>query len=85
MDNLTLARHLREHARRLDAEGGNLYRVRAYRRAADVISTLAVAAEALLDRGGRAALQALPGVGAHIALTVESLLRTGAAQPVQAA
>ena len=74
MDNRTLAQRLRQHACELDVEGGNLYRVRAYRRAADVIEEMDAPVAALLEHNGRRALEALPAVGSHIALTIESLL-----------
>ena len=79
MDNHTLAQQLRQHARELDAEGGNLYRVRAYRRAADVIEGMHGSVASLLEHDGREALEALPAVGSHIALTIESLIHTPAA------
>jgi DNA polymerase (family 10) len=78
MDNRTIAEHLRRHAWELDAEGGNLYRARAYRRAANQIIDLDEPLSLVLERGGRRGLQALPGIGSHIARTIENLLVTGA-------
>ena len=78
MDNRTLAQRLRRHARELEAEGGNLYRVRAYRHAADFIEEEDPPVALLLERGGRKALERLPGIGSHIALTIENLLHVGA-------
>jgi DNA polymerase/3'-5' exonuclease PolX len=77
MNNQELARQLRNHARALDVEGGNLYRVRAYRRAAQTLLEMDEPAAALLDRGGRRALETLPGIGSHISLALESLIQTG--------
>jgi DNA polymerase/3'-5' exonuclease PolX len=77
MNNQDLARQLRNHARALDAEGGNLYRVRAYRRAAQTLLEMDEPAAVLLQRGGRRALEALPGIGSHISLALESLIETG--------
>jgi DNA polymerase (family 10) len=81
MDNHIIAEHLRRHARELDKEGGNLYRVRAYRRAADLIADLNEPLTAVMESRGRRGLQLLPGIGAHIALALENLLRTGSMPP----
>src|SRR5690349_5129890 len=75
MDNTTIARKLLDHALSLEANGHNLYRVRAYRRAAGVIQRLPVAIGELLEQGGREALESLPGIGAHLAFTLEKLVR----------
>jgi DNA polymerase/3'-5' exonuclease PolX len=77
MDNRIIAERLRRHAQELNAEGGNLYRVRAYRRAANIVVELAEPVSRIFQRDGRRGLQALPGVGSHIALTIESLLLSG--------
>jgi len=81
MDNHTIADRLRRHARDLDAEGGNLYRVRAYRHAADVVLELEEPLALLLKRRGRRGLQELPGIGSHIAASIESLILTGEMPP----
>jgi DNA polymerase (family 10) len=78
MDNHTIANLLRRHAQELDAEGGNLYRVRAYRLAAQTVLEHDEPLTDLFERGGRRALRELPGVGSHIAEAIESLIRTGA-------
>ena len=77
MDNRNIAARLRQHARALDAEGGNLYRVRAYRRAAEAIEEFEIPLATVLRRGGRRRLQELPAIGAHIAKAIESLILTG--------
>jgi DNA polymerase (family 10) len=77
MTNHQLAQHLRDHAHALEAEGGNLYRVRAYRRAAQIILALDEPVTILLERGGRRELEALPGIGSHISFAIESLIHTG--------
>lgn len=76
MDNRTIAQMMLEHARTL---GGatNLYRVRAYRRAAMTLQGLSREAAEVLDEEGRAGLAKLPGIGAHLAYTIEALVRTG--------
>jgi DNA polymerase/3'-5' exonuclease PolX len=77
MDNTILAKRLREYARHLDRQRDNLYRIRAYRRAADVVERLDRPVHELLEKEGRDALAALPGIGAHLAYTIEELIRTG--------
>ena len=77
MTNNTIASSLRQHARELDLERGNLMRVRAYRRAADIISEIDEPLAALVESGGYRNLLPLPGIGPHIALAIESLVRTG--------
>jgi DNA polymerase (family 10) len=77
MDNTTIARKLLDHALSLESHGHSLYRVRAYRRAAGVIQRLPVALSELFEEGGREALEGLPGVGAHLAYTLEKLIREG--------
>lgn len=77
MDNLTIARKLLEHARLLQDQGENLYRIRSYRWAAQTILGLTRPLSELVEEGGRSALRVLPGVGPHLAYTVEELVRTG--------
>ena len=77
MDNHIIAEHLRRHARALEKEGGNLYRVRAYRRAADFIADLDEPLTAVVESRGQRGLQQLPGIGSHIAVALEHLLLTG--------
>jgi len=81
MDNITIADCLRQYARELDAEGGNLMRVRAYRRAAQMIDELDEPLATVLERGGRRGLQCLPTIGPRIARAIESLIRTGKVPP----
>ena len=77
MDNRVLARRLREYARYLEAQNENLYRVKAYRNAAAVVEILRYQVSNLFAEGGRARLEALPGIGEHLAYTLEGLIRTG--------
>jgi DNA polymerase/3'-5' exonuclease PolX len=77
MDNATIARRLMDYAHELEAERESLYRVRAYRQAAATILGLDRPLGDLLAEAGRAGLAALPGIGAHLAYTLEGLLRTG--------
>src|SRR5881227_2893624 len=77
MNNDTLAKHLLEFAAVLESNGENLYRVRAYRRAASVVKMHPRPLSELLAEGGRAALEDVPGIGEHLAYTLEGLIRTG--------
>jgi DNA polymerase (family 10) len=74
VENAEIARVLAEIADVLELTGGNAFKVRAYRRAAQVID-LHPAPVAQLCREGR--LGDLPGVGAHIASHVAELVDTG--------
>jgi len=81
MDNETIAKRLREYARALEIDGGNLMRVRAYRNAAQFIEELD---EPLLDiwsQSGSQGLRALPSIGPHIAKIIDELLRAGVLPP----
>ena len=77
MDNFSIAQQLRQHARNLDGQGENLYRVRAYRRAAQIVLGLDRPVLDQLAECGSKALQDLPGIGAHLGFTIEHLARTG--------
>lgn len=70
MDNTTIARQLQNRARQLSAQGGNLFRVRAYRRAAlEILRLDRPAAE--LAASGR--LQDVPGIGRSLESTIAEL------------
>jgi DNA polymerase (family X) len=77
MNNTALAKRLMEYAAELEANGHNLYRVRAYRRAASVVKMHPRPLSDLLEEGGSEALESIPGIGSHLAFTLEGLLRTG--------
>ncbi|HYT87581.1 MAG TPA: helix-hairpin-helix domain-containing protein [Gemmataceae bacterium] len=77
MDNFTVARRLTEHARKLDGHEGNLFRIRAYRRAAQIIMGLDRSVKEMIEESGSAALESLPGIGSHLAYTIEHLVSTG--------
>jgi DNA polymerase/3'-5' exonuclease PolX len=76
MTNHEIARRLTEHARTLAAEAGNVYRIRAYRQAAQTVAWLDRPLAAVLEEKGRAGLEALPGIGRHLSYTLEGLVRT---------
>ena len=61
----------------LEAQQANPYRVRAYREGARIARSLPDGLFDLLERGGRKALEQLPGIGASLAAAIEELGRTG--------
>jgi DNA polymerase/3'-5' exonuclease PolX len=77
MDNRTVAKTLTDYAHTLDERGGQLYRARAYRRAAQAVLALDGELSELLAANGRKWLQEVPGIGSHLAYTIEGLVRTG--------
>jgi DNA polymerase/3'-5' exonuclease PolX len=80
--NRDVAARLREAADILEQQGANPFRVHACRRAAETVAHLGEELSALMQRGGLAALVALPGVGRGIATAIAEILATGRwAQP----
>ncbi len=77
MDNITIARKLNEYATYLEGEDSNVYRVRAYRRAAETVLAQERPLAEVVHEKGRAGLEELPGIGASLAYTIEGLVRTG--------
>jgi DNA polymerase (family X) len=77
MDNHTIAQRLRDYANYLDSQEMNVYRVRAYRKAAETVLTLDRPLTELVEKEGRAGLEALPGIGPHLSFTLEGLVRDG--------
>ena len=81
MDNHTIAQQLNHHAHNLESREANIYRPRAYRRAAITVRALDREVVHILNEEGRAGLEALPGIGSRLALTIEDLVRTGEWRP----
>lgn len=77
MDNITIARRLTAHADALGERGSDLFRRRAFRKAAEVLLRLDRPATDILTVGGRKALAQLPGIGRSIADAIEQLILTG--------
>jgi hypothetical protein len=77
MDNYTIAERLREYANYLESQEMNVYRVRAYRRAAETVLSLDRPLAEVVAKEGRAGLEALPGIGPHLSFTLEGLVREG--------
>ena len=77
MTNTNIIQKLRSHAKWLDVEGGNLYQVRAYRQAAEIIARMDSPLEQLFAQHGETALRELPGIGSHISFALVCLLTKG--------
>jgi DNA polymerase/3'-5' exonuclease PolX len=73
MTNSDVARQLQQHARKLAERYGNLYRIRAYRRAAHAVLGL----ERPVTELQKWELEILPGIGDHLALAITNYVRTG--------
>jgi DNA polymerase/3'-5' exonuclease PolX len=77
MDNRAIASRLIRHAHQLEAERANLYRIRAYRRAAATLLTLDRPVQQMVAEQGWPGLEQLPGIGPHLSYTIGELVRTG--------
>lgn len=66
-----------EMADLLEARHANDFRVRAYRRGAEVLRTLLTSVVAILDDSGRPGLEELPGIGQSLAYAIERYVETG--------
>jgi DNA polymerase (family 10) len=73
MTNDDVARQLQRHARKLAERYGNLYRIRAYRRAAQTVLGLQRSVTELQ----KWELEVLPGIGDHLAVAITNYVRTG--------
>jgi DNA polymerase (family 10) len=77
MDNRAIAERLTQHAHYLEDRAENLYRVKAYRRAAQIVLMLERPVATIVEERGREGLQELPGIGLHLSYTIDELVRTG--------
>ena len=77
MDNILIAQRLIGMAHELAAERSNLYRIRAYRRAAETVLNLERPVEDILAEAGPDGLRELPGIGSSLAEKIETLVHTG--------
>jgi DNA polymerase/3'-5' exonuclease PolX len=68
---------LQERARELWNRHDNLYRVKAYRRAAEMLLRLDRPVEDLLHERGKPALEEIPGIGRRLAKKIAEYLETG--------
>lgn len=74
MTNEEIASVFQNIADRLQLEGANSFRIRAYRKAAMAIDRLTVPAARLADEGR---LRAIPGIGKDLEQKIHELLKTG--------
>jgi len=77
LQNNAIADRLREAAELLEQQGADRFRVGAYRRAAATVAGLREDASTVLDREGRAGLEALPGIGRSLAAAIAEMATTG--------
>jgi hypothetical protein len=77
LSNAQAARRLAQAAQILEDRGESLFRVRAYRVAAETVRSLQRPASDILREGGRRALMELPGIGERLSVTLSELLLTG--------
>jgi DNA polymerase/3'-5' exonuclease PolX len=74
MDNRALAKKLTDQAHLLETRKESLFRIIAYRQAAETVLGLEEPVENIFARLGRKGLQELPGIGRHLSYTIESLI-----------
>jgi DNA polymerase (family 10) len=77
MDNPEFAKVFWEIAELLELKDENRFKIRAYQKAAQNIENLSEELSDVYRKGGLKALQDIPGIGEHIALKIEELIRTG--------
>jgi hypothetical protein len=77
MDNRTIAQRLLDYAKQLETRESNVYRLRAYRKAAETVMGLQRPVAEIVEQEGRAGLESLPGIGSHLSYTLEGLVRSG--------
>lgn len=75
--NEQVARRLDETADLLMEQGSNVYRVLAYRRAADTVRHLSEPVSEILRREGVDGLRRIPGIGDRLAVAIRALVTTG--------
>jgi DNA polymerase (family 10) len=75
LSNEEIARKLRARATELSRGGDNLYRVRAFRRAAMAVLGLTDEVAELVTGRGPAALERIPGIGRSLADTIADYAR----------
>ena len=75
MENVAIARTLNAYADLLDIQGENPWRVRSYRKAAQIIAGLSRPVPQLVQEGED--LQKLPGIGSSMAEHIKEIVETG--------
>lgn len=77
LDNQQIGICLEEVAELLETQGANMFRVRAYRTAAETVRSLGRQVHEVLDTEGVEGLLELPGIGKSLARAIDRLARTG--------
>ena len=77
MTNAEIAYNFEQVARLLTEQQANLYRIHAYRRAAEMLRNLERPIEEILRDEGETGLQMLPGIGESLARSIQTLVLTG--------
>lgn len=72
--NQEISRKLRAHASELSGTKDNLYRIRAYRRAAMAVLTLPEEVSDIVASRGHVGLAEVPGIGKSLAKTIVELV-----------
>jgi len=75
--NQEISRKLREHANGLANNGGNLYRIRAFRQAAMAVLALDEDVASIVTASGQQALEQFPGIGKSLAETIANYVLSG--------
>jgi DNA polymerase (family 10) len=79
MDNRSIAQLLEETADLLEIDGGDSFRIRSYRRAAEAVQGTTVALSEIAQDAK--ALQAIPGIGKGMAANIAAMEETGTFSP----
>ncbi len=77
INNQEIARQLSDFAHFLEIRGENLYRIRAYRKAAETVLGLSTEMAELYWEEGIAGIRKLPNIGSHLSYTIEGLICSG--------
>lgn len=77
MTNADIAATFLKIGKILDLKGENVFRVRAYERAAQTLQSLTEDTTDIHARGGKKALKEIPGIGEDLADKIEELVTTG--------
>jgi DNA polymerase (family 10) len=77
VDNTEVARILNQIADMLEFQNENAFKFRAYRMAAETIESMETPVAELVEQGGSAELQKIPGIGKGISSQVAVILQTG--------
>ncbi len=77
MENSEFAKAFWDLAELLELKTGNPFKIRAYQKAAQNIENFSENLKTVYRKGGRKALEEIPGIGAGIAEHIEELIKTG--------